>query len=376
MEEITIRYWSPHGRQEETKYRCDDKKIDLIMRAAKKVDLSNLRKCTKLVSLNLANNMLEELDLSPLSENQTLVEIRLENNHLPFLDLWSLGSCNALTRLNLTQNRLQTLDLTPVLVHSYVLLDSSVVISSDNILRYLLTTKELAERLMLVRPDRAPWTAPPVLMWVTYEALAKKMEWSAIRERIMTVLNQITENDWYAVQRGLLIGFGMEELAGLDGDPNKLLDKTEDSMDYETARRTIFDHAVELLEEQIANAGPTLFLDTEAMKDTRASKLIAKIVEARKKEIENTTVLTKGSTSLMNSLWLTHYGYKILDALEVGMRHFGVAIEKVKQSLDELGFPLKTREVESLETVDIEEPVVCSKSMRIFVYNQIEKAYL
>jgi hypothetical protein len=376
MDEITIRYWSPHGRQEETKFRCDDKKIDLIMRAARKVDLSNLRKCTMLVTLNLANNMLEELDLSPLSGNQTLVEIRLENNHLPFLDLWPLGSCKALTRLNLTQNRLQALDLTPILTNSYVLLDSSVVISSDNILRYFLTTNELAERLLLVRPDRAPWTAPPVLMWVSYETLSTKMGWSTIRERIFTVLDQITKNDWYSIQRGFLIGFGMEELAGFDGDPSKLLEYTDDSMDYQTARRAIFDSTVELLDEQITNNGPTLFLDTEAMKETRASKLIPKIFEARKREIENATVLTKGSTSLMNSLWLTHYGYRILEALGVGMRHFGIAIEGIKRSLGELGLSLKTSEVESLEAVDVEDPVVCSQSMKNFVFNQIEKAYL
>jgi hypothetical protein len=376
MEEITIRYWSPHGRQEETKFRSDAKKIDLIMRAAMNVDLSNLRKCTKLVTLNLANNMLEELDLTPLSGNETLVELRLENNHLPSLDLWPLANCSALTRLNLTQTRLQNLDLTPVLARSHVLLDSSVVIYSDNILRYLLTTKELSERFLLVRPDRAPWTAPPVLMWVSYETLAKKMGWSAIRKRILTVLNQTTENDWYAIQRGFLIGFGMEELAGFDGNPSKLLDNTDDSMDYENARRAIFDRAVDLLDEQITNEGPTLFLDAEAMKETRASKLIAKIVEARKQEIDNTTVLTKGSTSLMNSLWLTHYGYKILEALGVGMRHFGVEIEKVKQSLDELGFSLKTREVESIETAVIDEPVVSSQSMKRFVLNQIEKAYI
>jgi hypothetical protein len=376
MEEITIRYWSPHGRQEETKFRSDAKKIDLIMRAAMNVDLSNLRKCTKLVTLNLANNMLEELDLTPLSGNETLVELRLENNHLPSLDLWPLANCSALTRLNLTQTRLQNLDLTPVLARSHVLLDSSVVIYSDNILRYLLTTKELSERFLLVRPDRAPWTAPPVLMWVSYETLAKKMGWSAIRKRILTVLNQTTENDWYAIQRGFLIGFGMEELAGFDGNPSKLLDNTDDSMDYENARRAIFDRAVDLLDEQITNEGPTLFLDAEAMKETRASKLIAKIVEARKQEIDNTTVLTKGSTSLMNSLWLTHYGYKFLEALGVGMRHFGVEIEKVKQSLDELGFSLKTREVESIETAVIDEPVVSSQSMKRFVLNQIEKAYI
>lgn len=347
-----------------------------MMRAARKVDLSNLRRCTELVTLNLANNMLEELDLSPLSDSQTLVEIRLENNHLPTLELWPLSSCKGLTRLNLTQNRLPALDVTPILTNSSILLDSSVVISSDNILRYFLVTNELAERLLLVRPDRAPWTAPPVVMWVSYETLAKKMEWSAIRERIFVVLDRITKNDWYSIQRGLLIGFGMEELAGFDGDPSKLLEHTDESMDYETARRVIFDSTVELLDEQITNHGPTLFLDAEAMKETRASKLIVKIVEARKREIENATVLTKGSTSLMNSLWLTHYGYRILEALGVGMRHFGVAIEGIKQSFGEIGLSLKTLEVDSFEAVDVEDSVVCTQSMRNFVFNQVEKAYL
>ncbi len=375
MEEVIIRYWSPHGRQEETKYRCDDKKIDLIMRAAKQVDLSNLSRCTGLLELNLANNMLEELDLTPLSDIETLIELRLENNHLSSLDLWPLGRHNSVTRLKLTHNRLQSLDLTPVLAHAKVLLDSSVVISADNILRYLLTTDEITERFLLVRPDRAPWTAPPVLMWVTYDTLAKRMQWSDIRTRIMTVLNHVSDNDWYAIQRGLLIGLGMEELAGFDGDPLKLLDQTDEAMDYDTARRAIFDRTIELLDEQIANDGPTLFLDTEAMKETRASKLIAKIIEARKQEIDNTVVLTKGSTSLMNSLWLTHYGYKILEAMSVGKMHYGVEIESVKQSLDDLGFTLQTREVKSLESTDFEHPVKVSNSMKKFVYNKIENAY-
>ncbi|MGD9397457.1 MAG: hypothetical protein PVJ05_13570 [Candidatus Thorarchaeota archaeon] len=376
MEEITIRYWSPHGRQEEKRFSSDNKKIDLTMRAARKIDLSNLRRCTKLVILNLATNMLEELNLSPLSGNSTLSEIYLENNHLRALNLWPLGTCRSMTRLNLTHNRLQSLDLTPILARSYVLLDSSVVISADNILRFLFTTKELGERFLLVRPDRAPWTAPPVLIWVSYDELEKKMEWSGIRERITTVLKQISKNDWYPVQRGLLSGLGMEELAGFDGDPSKLLDNTDDSMDYDTAKRAIFDRTIELLDEQITNNGPTMFLDTEAMKETRASRLIVKIIEARKREMENATVLTKGSTSLMNSLWLTHYGFKILDALNVGVRHFGAELEDVRKSLDDLGFVLKTREVDSLETANIEDPVVCSQSMRKHILNLIEDAYL
>ncbi len=376
MDEISIKYWSPHGRQEERKFHCDDTKIDLTTRAAKKVDLSDVERCEKLAVLNLANNMLEELELSPLSNNKTISEIHLENNHLVSLDLWPLVRSSGLEKINLTQNRLQTLDVTPILTRSSVMLDSSVVLSADNILRFFLTSEELAEHFLLVRPDKAPWTAPPVLIWVLYEELAKKMKWAQIQDRIYSVLDHVTQDYWYHVQRGLLIGLGMRELAGFDGDPLKILDTTRDSMDYRSAKRAIYNRTVELLDEQLSKNGPTLFLDIEAMEVTSASKLIPKIVEARVKEIENTIVFTKGSISLLDSLWLTHYGYKILEALNVGLRHFGVGFEKVKASFTELGFSLKTQEVESLHDVEIESQLITSQSMRRYVINEVEKAYL
>jgi len=375
MDEIIIRYWSPHGRQEEKKFHCQEQKIDLTTRAAKKIDLSSLERCKRLVTLNLSNNMLEQLDLHPIKDNQTLSEIRLENNHLPSLDLWPLHRCRSLNKLNLTMNRLQSLDITPILTRSQVFLDSSVVLYADYILRFFFTNKELEDRFLLVRPDRAPWTAPPVLMWVTYETLSKRMKWSKIRDRILSVLDQVAQNEWYHIQRGLLIGFGMEELAGFDGNPSMLLDTTDDSMDFTDARRAIFNRTVELLDDQISRGGPTLFLDIQGMQETQASKLIAKIAEVRKHEIEKTTVPTKGSTSIMNYLWLTHYGYKILEALGVGLQHFGTGIETVKSSFKDLGFSLKTREVESLDKVEISESVSASISMRKYVYNEIEKAY-
>ncbi|MFW9963858.1 MAG: hypothetical protein ACFFCX_09865 [Candidatus Sifarchaeia archaeon] len=375
MDEIIIRYWSPHGRQEEKKFHSQEQKIDLTTRAAKKIDLSSLERCNRLVTLNLSNNMLEQLDLCPIKENQTLSEIRLENNHLPLLNLWPLHRCRSLSKLNLTMNRLQSLDITPILTRSQIFLDSSVVLYADYILRFFFTNKELGGRFLLVRADRAPWTAPPVLMWVTYETLSKRMKWSKIRDRILSVLDQVAQNEWYHIQRGLLIGLGMKELAGFDGNPSMLLDTTDDSMDFTDARRAIFNRTVELLDDQISRGGPTLFLDIEGMRETQASKLIAKIVEERKHEIEKTTVPIKGSTSIMNSLWLTHYGYQILEALGVGLQHFGTDIETVKSSFKDLGFSLRTREVESLDKVEISQSVSASISMRKYVYNEIEKAY-
>ncbi|MFW9793120.1 MAG: hypothetical protein ACFFEE_02365 [Candidatus Thorarchaeota archaeon] len=376
MKEITIKYWGYMGRQEERKFQCDDRKIDMKMRAAQRVDLSEVSRCTDIEVLNLGTNMLEEIDLAPLAGSRTISRLNLENNHLTFLDLWPLSDCDSLTYLNLKDNRLSGLDLTPLFLRAHMELDSSVVISADYTLRYLLTSEQLKERFLLARPDKAPWTATPVIIWNTYEALAETMGWADILKRIQTVLSQVPESDWYATQRGLMIALSIDELAGYDGDPNTLLDWTSDEMDFSTARQKIIDRAIDLLDEQIETGGSTLFLNTEAMKESRASKLIPKIVEARKQEMENIVVLTKGSTALMNSLWLSYYGFKILEALNIrSSRHYGDDLIGIKESFDELGFELKTKEVSSLSSRYILDPIRASDSLKKFMCNLVEQVY-
>ncbi|MGY5864003.1 MAG: leucine-rich repeat domain-containing protein [Candidatus Thorarchaeota archaeon] len=375
MTEITIKYWGHQGRQEERKFQCDDRKIDMVMRTAQRVDLSELTKCTELEVLNLTNNMIEEIDLSPLASSKLLTTLQLENNHLTSLDLWSLARSKSLTNLDLKNNRLPGLDLTPLFLRAHIELDSFVVISADYILRYGLTSDQLEKRFLLVRPDKAPWTATPVIIWNKYETLAKKMEWSDIHQRISTILDQVDERDWFAIQRGLLMGLSLEEIAGYDGDPRDLLSTTTDDMDFTTARNAVFDRAIELLDSQVEVGGSTLFLDTESMKITRASKLIPKIIEARRLEMENAIVQTKGSVALMNSLWFTHYGFKILQALDVGMQHYGDGLGRMKESLEELGFELKTEEVASIATTQTIYPINASDSLKKYVSHLIEKAY-
>jgi len=375
MKEITIKYWGYHGRQEERKFQRGDRKIDMIMRAAQRVDLTEVSKCTKLEILNLGNNMFEEIDFAPLSQSQSISTLILENNHLTSLDLWPLADCKSLTNLNLKNNRLPGLDLTPIFLRAHIELDSSVVISADYILRFVLTSFQLKERFLLVRSDKAPWTATPVIIWNKYEVLVKTMEWSEIHQRIQTILNQVPKIDWYAVQRGLMMALSFDELAGYDGNPRNLLDRTSADMDYETARQTIFDRAIELLDEQVETGGATLFLDIEAMKTTRASKLILKIVEARKQEMENTIVQTKGSIALMNSLWLSYYGFKLLEALDVGIQHYGDGLSRMRESLDDLGFVLKTKEVASITSNVNIDPIRASNSLKKHVSHLVERAY-
>ncbi len=319
--------------------------------------------------------MLEDVDFTPLSQNQTINTLILENNHLTSLELWPLADCKALIQLKLKNNRLPELDLTPIFLRAHIDLDSSVVISADHILRFALSNHQLKERFLLVRPDKTPWTATPVIIWNNYETLAKRMEWSEIHNRIQTVLNQVSEIDWFAIQRGLMMALSFDELAGYDGDPRNLLSDTSTEMNYKTARQSIFSRAIELLEEQVENGGTTLFLDIESMKTTRASKLIPKVVEARKQEMENTTIQTKGSIALMNSLWLSFYGFKLLEALGIGTQYYGDGLDSIRKSLDDLGFELKTQEVESIGTCVASDPIRASDSLKKHVLYIAEKAY-
>ncbi|MHA1948867.1 MAG: hypothetical protein ACW987_03275 [Candidatus Thorarchaeota archaeon] len=377
MKDITIKYWGHLGRQEETKFQCADRKIDMIMRAAQRVDLSEVANCFELEILNLSNNMMEEVDLTPLSESGTLTTLLLENNHLTTLDLWPLSKCNDLVTIHLKNNRLAGLDLTPVFLSANVELDSYVVISADYILRYALTNEQFEKRFLLVRPDRIPWTAAPVIIWNKYETLAKTIDWSEIHQRIHTILDQVDETHWFAIQRGLLIGFSMDELAGYDGNPKNLLSTTSQDMDFSTAREAVFTRTIELLEKQVVNSGSTLFLDIEQMQTTKASKLIPKIVDARSKEMERAVVQTKWSVALMNSLWLTYYGFKILEALDIGVEHFGdgQVQDRIRESLNSLGFELKFEPVESTVSIESKDPIHASTSLKNYVFTLIEKAY-
>jgi hypothetical protein len=375
MKEINIRYWGHMGRQEETKFRCSDHKIDMMMRAAQRIDLSELVNCTELEVLNLSTNMIEEIDFTPLSNSTTITSILLENNRLKILDLWPLANCQSLRLLDFKSNQLSSVDLTPVFLRANIELDSSVVISADYMLRFALTGEQLKNRFLLVRPDRAPWTATPVIIWNRYETLSKSFQWSEISDRIHAILDQVRDKDWFGIQRGLMMSFSLDDLAGYDGDPRDLLSATTPDMNYESARNAVFERAVELIDHQIESGGSTLFLDTEAMKTTKASKLIPKIIEARNREMENTVVPTKGSVALMNSLWMTHYGFKILQALDVGTQHYGDGLHQMRESLDDLGFDLKTEEVASISSTKISDPIRASPSLKKHILHIVEKAY-
>ena len=139
-----------------------------------------------------------------------------------------------------------------------------------------------------------------------------------------------------------------------------------------SARNAIYDRTLELLENQLTNEGPTLFLEVERMKNTRASKLIPQIIELRKEEINNITLQIKGSRIFLRPLWLTHYGLTILKAMGMGLTTNSEGLAKIKSSFEELDLSIQTKEVKVIQPSYSGHG---SSRMQHFVFNYIRGLY-
>ncbi|MFW9968420.1 MAG: hypothetical protein ACFFEA_14800 [Candidatus Thorarchaeota archaeon] len=365
MSEFVIRYFSPHGRQEEGKFRCDASRIELSMRAAISIDLAPLQDCDKLERLDLSHNFLESIDLDALKDKEALRVIRLQDNRLLDLDLWPLNKCLNLAEIELTDNRLRTLDVTPIFTCELMRTDSSVVLTADSVLRHILTPSKIMAQFQSVRTDKTAWTATPVVIWNDYDVIVEKLGWPLVLERIKSVLSKIPKIDWFDAQKGLLESLNMAELSGLDADPKEILMDVSAEDSFESSRERIYDRVVELLADQVERGGPTLFLDVSKMRDTRASRLIPTIVRQRKMELEDLKVQTLRGTAFLHSLWMTSYGFDMLSALDCGLTVNSESIKQIKEAFDEAGFTLAMERVNSVVHPNWNKT---SRSFRRFIF--------
>jgi hypothetical protein len=361
MNSVRIKHDGDLGRQEEPEYPVGTSEIRFRNMHAKKVDLSNLSVCTDLKSLDLSHNSLTTVDLRPLAHCPKLERIDLRNNRIESLDLWPLIDNSQLRSIQLSSNStLRKLDVTPVLSKANLTLDASVVLSADSALHWVLTQKQRQEQIHLVRSDGVSWSGFPIIIWNGYEPFSDR-SWGVTKTRIKSVLDHLSQKHWFGAQRGIMSGLGLRELSGYDGNPMDLLAQTTDDMTYGEAVERVHDHALDLLEAQIAEGGPNLFLDSGIMKRTGASRLLPKMIEARKREIDAIVIPRRGSKVYLRGLWLTHYGFEILSALGIGLRTDLEGLKRIQACFSELGFELT---VAIASHVKPRAPVYVSASLR------------
>ncbi|MGY5853109.1 MAG: hypothetical protein RTU92_06045 [Candidatus Thorarchaeota archaeon] len=346
MVELVITFESYRGRQEDRTHCVEDTRIDLSTLAIQSVDLSSLSKCRKIELLDLSDNLLSDVDLSALAENCSLSVLRLHTNRLETIDLWPLLQCEGLRVVNLSENRLTEIDVTPVARVELLSMDRRTTAILDPILKFLQFRGGLIPSWYLV-PQRPPISSDfPRMVWRKYETVAANIGWNTLKSQLVYILETIPEELWFPAQIGLLEGFGISELGGIDCDPRQILAPVDSNLDFQAAKNEIYNHCVNLLEEQIANGGPTAFLSVEGMKNGRASKLIPALLEQRQKEIEETVIPIFGRKAFLYHLWMTAYGLELLPAMRMGMDTTLGGLSSIINSLDRIGLTLNTQDVE------------------------------
>ena len=176
------------------------------------------------------------------------------------------------------------------------------------------------------------------------------------------VRNSVSDEVWLEVGWDILEGMGLEELYGCDYDILTALENIPEESDLIDIQSFLRHTLVETLLEQFDSGGTTVLLDIGKMLETPAAVLIPRIVELRKKEIENMVVPIVGkklavfdvymnevgiTTDPKNSvhlddLWKSAYGVQVLTALDFGLRTDLDGLRKIEVVMNRIGMSLKT----------------------------------
>jgi len=188
------------------------------------------------------------------------------------------------------------------------------------------------------------------------------------------VRNSVSDEVWLEVGWDILEGMGLEELYGCDYDILTALENIPEGSDLVDIQSFLRHTLVETLLEQFDSGGTTVLLDIGKMLETPAAVLIPRIVELRKKEIENLVVPIVGKKLAvfdvymneigittdpknavhLDDLWKTAFGFQVLLSLDFSLRTNVDGLRKIEIVMDRLGLNLKSRYVN--------RPIASSKS--------------
>jgi hypothetical protein len=174
------------------------------------------------------------------------------------------------------------------------------------------------------------------------------------------VRDRVSDDIWLEVGWDILDGLGLDEFYGCDYDIFEALDNIPPESDLIDIQSFLRHKLVETLLEQFDVGGTTILLDIEKMLETPATVLIPRIIELRKKEIENLSVPIVGKKLVvydvfmdelgmttdpidavhLEDLWMTAYGFQVLLTLELGTRTDLEGLRKIEIVMNRLGLNL------------------------------------
>lgn len=291
---------------------CPDLEVlHLMMNQLSCIDLEPLHKLTRLESISLGANQLKSINLTPLSSCSNLRKFEITGNNLQTVDLRPLGSCTKLEELFLGQNQIHSIDISSLISKPTIIIDDNCRMHS--------------------------WLK---MKNAVYERPICRYSWPFL-QRIV----QVSGTD-RRVQHDIIYAMGLKDCGFFERNLQNILISIPAEISIEEVRK----HVVDLLLEDIAEAvdrreSITGFRVEEFY--TYSGEIAARtksIIELQSTEMENVVVKVDGNNVDLRELFLTSYGYNILNAMNMKLTTDLKGLEQVKKSLSEIGFDLKTGE--------------------------------
>jgi len=180
------------------------------------------------------------------------------------------------------------------------------------------------------------------------------------------VRNRVSDEVWLEVGWDILEGMGLDELYGCDYDILEALENIPPESDLIDIQSFLRHTLVETLLEQFEVGGTTVLLDIEKMLNTPAAALIPRIIELRKNEIKNLVVPMIGKKLVvydvfmnevgittdplysvhLRDLWMTAYGFQVLQLLDLGFRTNLEGLRKIEIIMNKIGLELNIENVD------------------------------
>ncbi|MBN2228179.1 MAG: leucine-rich repeat protein [Candidatus Thorarchaeota archaeon] len=304
--------------------------LNLSRNKIAEIDLSPLKSGGYLAVIDLSHNNIKKLDLSPLSDNSHIWKLSLIGNPLPYLDLspvaqsWS-GSSWSRSKVVIQPHDATYYQNEDERGNILLQVEANTILVIDPFLKEILTSNERYGFSQVM--DRISWILGPDLA----EKIYNDDGWQGVKKRLEMLPKNIA-----------LSALSMTELAGLEKPLEDVTNAIEENMSFSEGLYTAYMKAVELLEKQLERNDSTHELDVARMKETVAARLIPKILELRKQEL-NRIELKRDSEGYISleELKGTYYGRLILDKLGIGWRMKSEDLEVLKSTFRELGLEIK-----------------------------------
>ncbi|MFW9959129.1 MAG: leucine-rich repeat domain-containing protein [Candidatus Odinarchaeota archaeon] len=301
------------------------------------LDLRPLSSCSKLEGLSIDSNELQTIDLTPLKSCRNLRTLTMSSNKFEEVDLEPLFNCTELETLILLRNKIKSLNVTPLI--------------KCKKLNHFDADAELGVRIQSLL-EFGQFTYPPPDHYGYYDEDHDIFEPeedafdSPVQIRDINIISYLysnmNEESWkmnHLLQETLKI-MGYDWIGLVDGDSQALLGASLEAPD----RGDFLEMIITNICSQIDDGGTSIGLDIERaiFENVELAQRVDLVTAMRMKEMESVRIRNYGDEYDLRPLWLTAYGYQILNSLKLGIICDTKEFSQVRSGFSTIGIELTT----------------------------------